>query len=270
MRSYQHFVLSSIILSALTGCGSAPDRASHLHLTNSILAAEGEFPAVVLIAKKTEQGTRYCTATFVNDHQVVTAAHCLGEGGSAADLYLLAAQGSTKSEPSWNPVAAALRAHVHPQFQFRQDTMSSYDLAVIDFPAGSGAGTMQICRNGPSVNTPVTLVGFGGTESTSNGGLQSATSPSEERYGSNTVRTHTKGLVSFSGLPRSKDSYPLGEFVSSTAGDSGSPWLTGGQIVSITIGAEVKRLSQGQVLTYTYAVDLSQDEIRSFLLDAIE
>lgn len=256
----------------LLACGEGGrPHSSELDVTNGISIGEEEFPAVVLIMKQAgqAQGERplFCTAAFVNDRQAITAAHCLGQDSSP--LYVMqpparsAAEGG--AEGKLQAVAQTVRMLVHPQYPgSRAQELSPYDLAVLEFPTGTAPASLRLGRSSPSVNAKITLVGYGNHTATTEG-EQTARTPGSKRYGSNVVRGATEGFLSLSGLRQGRETSPSGQNVATGSGDSGSPWLHQGELASVTVGSKIQRLSQGQELNLTYAVDLHSPSSQEFL-----
>lgn len=269
--AYVWFCIASLI-----GCGRSTPTQSNLDVTNGISIGEEEFPAVVLIMKQkgseSDDTEIFCTASFINDYQALTAAHCLGSATRAeAPLFIVRPEWGSDSEvPQLRAIAQAVRVHIHPDYAATvSDELSPYDLAVLDFPTGTAASSIDLVRASPPLNSKVTLVGYGNPENLK-GGKQSARKPSNKRYGSNTVRSSNEGFLSLTGLTQGRESLPLGKQVATASGDSGSPWLLEGQLASVTIGSKIQRQTQGQELNLTYAVDLHSESSRKFLAEIID
>ncbi len=272
MKKIRHFIGTFSSVMGMVACGSGGKPAeSNLKLTNAIPAEDTEFPAVVLLYHPDASNPTYCTATFINDHQAITAAHCLGSSADGqGDMYLVRPQVDAQGQRSFEVKARAVRTHIHPEYDLSQrNAITATDLAIIDFPGGTAPASFKLGEESPQLNEKVTLVGFGGQESGEKG-IQGARTVGDKRYGSNTVKSCTQGLLTLSGLPRTRESFPVGQHVASAQGDSGSPWLVNGQLASVTIGGEVKQMAQGQEIGLTYAVDLNSESSRSFLSSVID
>ncbi len=112
---------------------------------------------VVLLVVDTDQGPRLCTGTFVNDHQLLTAAHSvLAERGDHPRIYV-AKLASDRSQLEIE--AAALSVDIHPALETQESLTPENDLAIVNFPVGSAPSQARIHARSPQNSEPVTLIG---------------------------------------------------------------------------------------------------------------
>lgn len=246
--------------SVTQGCGrqAQPD-ASQVQLTNALNAERSQFPAVVQLTILHPEGTKLCTAFFVNEHQAMTAAHCVAD--------LAATPEAVRLWREFSQVTSALSITVHPQFQQERTAQpSAFDIAVLDFPVGSAPGSLRFAKRHPAAQDAVTLIGFGSETNTQSGlTSQVGTEPGLKRYGQNTIKSLSNGLIILAGLSKSKESIKKGQYVATGLGDSGSPILLGQELVAMSIAGELREGGAGQIASLTYAIDLTSPESQAFL-----
>lgn len=271
MQTFSFLMASS---SWLFACGKQELNQSRLNLTNGIEVDSATFPAVILLLMPTPEGPRLCTGFFVNEHQVLTAAHCVHDGTrEEQDIYFVEAlPGSELAQASYTYIAKAHKVTVHPDYLKAQGQLANpYDLAVIDFVAGTAPASLRIASQAPKIHDNVTLVGFGSSENTSTkSSTQAGTGLGVKRYGQNTISGSRDGILSLSGIVKAKANIQKGQYVSTGHGDSGSPLLVQNEIVGLTVAGEVRQGSSGQLTSLSYSVDLSSASSRAFLSASID
>lgn len=264
------FLSASVMTSA---CGKLQSRdESHLMITNGIEVSKDEFPSVVLLLVQSESSQSVCTATFINDHQALTAAHCLLGVDKNRPSIFYAQQIQTADGSRTLVQSKALRFNIHPDFNPElADRAQANDLAVIDFPTRSAPGENPIARNSPQEDTAVTIVGFGASKlSDDESGSQTASKPESKRKGSNKISRATDGLLSFTGLIEDDEHLGLGNWSASAKGDSGGPLFVDGELAGVTSGGEITEGPSGNWIAYSHYVDLASPDNRKFIDSVID
>jgi secreted trypsin-like serine protease len=262
-KMLQSFSLALVCTFYMTACGQAEDP-SEVKLTNAIETDSAAFPAVVQLMTKSENNSRFCTGFFVNEYQVLTAAHCVKDLSSdRPDLYLVAGGNGTTEQRA----AKAFRYHVHTDFERGLDRVANpYDIAVVEFPAGAALNTIRLSSRTPRVNDTVTLVGYGseqnvpGVSSTAAG-----VATGQKRYGQNSIKSSTDGILSVVGVATPRPGLQKGQYVATAQGDSGGPILLNSEVVGMMVAVDVRQGGAGQVSSVSYAIDLNSPSSREFL-----
>jgi secreted trypsin-like serine protease len=229
-------------------CGRNEEQ-SNLDVVNGILAADGEFPAVVQIkAKLNAQTWATCSSSIVSDNTILTAAHCIEESGRMLnEIYALVPK---------DGVIDQRRAHlakIHPRYRY---TMTPYDVAVLVFADETFADVepLSVASEAPAVSDEITIVGFGKSNH------YDPQSGGKKRYGKNTI-TQVGETLDFVGMTK-----PIGDGtgidVLNSQGDSGGPLLWKGDIAGISSSVDYK---PGQVPTLAgHYRNVNYPEIKSF------
>lgn len=264
-KMLQSISLALVSTFCVTACDSSESEdPSSLKLTNAIEGDDAAFPAVVQLMSKSENNSRFCSGFFVNEYQVLTAAHCVKDLGSdLPDLYLIAGGNPMFEHRS----AKALRYFVHPDYeQGQQQIANPYDIAVIEFPAGSAESSIRLSSRPASVNDAITLVGYGsdqnvaGVSSTATG-----TGTGIKRYGQNSIKALADGILSIVGVDRTRPGLHKGQYVATAQGDSGGPVLLNAEVIGVMVAVDVRLGGAGKVSSVSYAVDLKSSSSREFL-----
>lgn len=265
-------LLSSLL--AANGCGSHNNQASsEFKVTNGKKINEQEFPAVAFLASYpvTESGfvsQGFCTGTFVNDHQLLTAAHCV-EGldpENPAMYYVGKPEGSTK-DLEYEPIAQALSFVQHPNYSMRlEGGINQYDMAVVEFPVGTAPAVSQITNIKPKTGDDLTIVGYGdnrnfATYSGEFGGSGSGI----KRVGTNQVAFLESDMIGFYGVTEENPELKVGEFSASGAGDSGGPLYINDKLAGITSGGGLAQTEEGFMVGVSLYVDLTSQSSIQFL-----
>ena len=263
MKKWTKPALAGTVALIMTACGKGPAaETADLKVTNGIKLSEDQYPAVVLIVKMVGEAQMMCTATFVNDHQIVTAGHCV-EGLSEISPKLVVVQYK-------NGVANGVRAlsfKRNPMYSMRdQNGVNPHDLAVVTFPAGTAPAVATIAAATPAVESPLTIVGYGNNRNfMSPDGQFEGSGAGEKRFGKNVLARNTDGFLTFIGVPESASGVEEGDLVASGSGDSGGPMFVDGKLVGVTSGGGLAHLEDGTTVVVSNYVDLNSEESKAFL-----
>jgi secreted trypsin-like serine protease len=265
-------VASSLFLTVIA-CGQVDDaQDSETKVTNG-LQASGEYPSVVLLHISTGPFSgSICTGTFVNDSQVVTAAHCvydvLKAGRPASSLTFDKPQSGGSSKR-----VAATSLKYHPGYTVVPGRLSNHDVAVVTFPRYSAPATTKLYPRTPYIGQKFTIVGFGVNDYKYDAsGQQTGSGSGVKRKGENQIDQVDNGMIKFSGVPTAYDTeVSLGKDAASGSGDSGGPMLIDGSLAAVTSGGA---LSQGrdedgdwETVKVSNYVDLNESLNKDFLQD---
>ncbi len=276
LKTWKHkaaHTVASTLLMSVVACGQIDDaqQTSETKVTNG-LKATGEFPSVILLQFSTGSfGSSICTGTFVNDAQVVTAAHCVydilkaGKPASAMTFTRTLANGRSQR-------VAATSLKYHPSYTVVPGKLSNHDLAVVTFPRDSAPATTELYPNTPSVGQKFTIVGFGVNDYKYDAsGQQTGTGSGVKRKGQNEIYQVDNGMIRFYGVPTASDAErALGQDSASGSGDSGGPLLIDGALAAVTSGGGLAQAQDeaGNTLTVKVSnyVDLNEPSNHDFLL----
>ncbi len=266
---------SSLFL-GLLACGKVEQKpqTSETKVTNGLPANE-EFPSVIMLQFQLAQGSGICTGTFVNDSQVVTAAHCVH------DLIEAGAQPSSISFVRKNArgsavKVAALAMEHHPDYQVEEGKLNEHDLAVVTFPRGAAPGTTPLFAGEAQEGQEFTIVGFGlNNYSYGSHGEQTGNGSGVKRKGNNRIAEVSQGMIRFYGVPTATDrAVPLGQESASGSGDSGGPLFIKGALAATTAGGGLAqaRDEKGRLVTVKVSnyINLHEASNEEFLKSALQ
>ncbi|WP_141735154.1 trypsin-like serine protease [Oligoflexus tunisiensis] len=280
LKTWKHKVAQSVassLLISLVACGSPEDMQenSETKVTNGKTATTGEYPSVILLRFSMGYSTSICTGTFVNDAQVVTAAHCVYDlvkrGYSASSMSF-----DKKLSDGRSQRIAATDLEYHPGYTVVPGRLSNHDLAVVTFPRYSAPATTKLYPRTPSVGQKFTIVGYGVNDyDYSSSGQQTGTNGSGvKRKGENTIEQVSGGFIRFTGVPSSSSSkVALGQDSASGSGDSGGPMLINGALAAVTSGGALtqSRDPNGKtvIMKVSNYVDLNENSNNDFLMSRL-
>jgi secreted trypsin-like serine protease len=266
-----HAVASSLLL-GLVACGQMNDtqETSETKVTNG-LKASGEFPSVILLQFSTGgYGSSICTGTFVNDAQVVTAAHCvydiLKNGRTASSMTFTKTLANGRSQR-----VTAVSLKYHPGYTVVPGKLSNHDLAVVTFPRNSAPATTPLYPQTPSVGQKFTIVGFGVNDYQYDAaGQQTGSGSGTKRKGENEIYQVEDGMIKFYGVPTASDpTVAQGQAAASGSGDSGGPLLIDGSLAAVTSGGGLAQATDEEGRSFTVKVsnyvDLNESSNADFL-----
>ncbi len=264
-KSFLSLFASATLLAGFSiGCGQkASDQQSSVKVTNGASITESEYPSVVLLVSLTPQGESICTGTFVNDSQVVTAAHCV-EGLDAARPTIAYAK-EDKATGEIGLAAVALNFVRQPAYDFAEG-VNPKDIAVVNFPENTAPATSPLATTTPLVGDEMTIVGFGNNENFyDTTGSQSGSGAGNKRVGKNQVGKITDdGMIAFVGVPGAVPDLEAGELVGSGSGDSGGPLFVNGALAGVTSGGGLQESEIG-LLSISFYVDVNNQVVKPFL-----
>lgn len=205
-----------------TSCGQ---HAENLHNRDQKLIGGANvgmdiYPAAVSIWSHSGNTRQLCTATFVSDNTLITAAHCLygvnRQTGESRSAILVREMGERRALRVFaNPVASGVSPH---------------DIAVAIFPDGTAESWLPVSTTIPAAGSRVDMVGYG-SRRVWNG------TDHERSAGSNTVDGTWNGLIATSRNDTANDD------VAASPGDSGGPMIFEGALVGVSSGGSGGRES---------------------------
>ena len=206
-----------------------------------------------------------CTGTFINDYQVVSAAHCV-EGVEAINIY------ERNGASGFNEIAKATSFKAHPQY-VSADNTASYDVSVITFPANSSSYTSKVALTAPKAGDKFTIVGFGNNviERKLKDGQLIQTGSTYKRKGTNVIKELEDGQILFKGYLSEEEARAAGVTIGSESaaagGDSGGPMFDEqGDIIGVTSHGRISADDDGNITeVITSYVDLTSSTSVSFL-----
>ena len=197
------------------GCGQR--QAAELKIVNGEVIPSNEWPAVVRVSVSGTQAQQ-CTGTFVNERQLLTAAHCV-----------LGTQPNEISVLTSGERLEVLSYVTHPKFS-KQDNngVNGFDLAVLNFAKYVSSHFVSLLQRQPAVGDQVEVVGFGVTDNLTLVGA------GPKRKGQNTL-VSAKALLGMVGPASTTNA--KGENASTGKGDSGGPVFIDGVLAGVVSGA---------------------------------
>ncbi|MBQ49245.1 MAG: hypothetical protein CMP10_17845 [Zetaproteobacteria bacterium] len=263
MKLSKTLALSSLVLGSLIGCGQATQDSS-LTVSNGQDIDESEYPAVVMLYDAAKGAL--CTATFVTDDTVLTAAHCT-MGGEVVDKKTGKVDHSIQLVRMLDPktrkvkvLAESVEIYRHPKWDeaFKTKQVNEYDIGTIKFPTGTAKAVAEI-GDTPSRGDEITIVGYGLNYVPRNQNDIDPSSVGVKRKGTNDVSMLNGGFIYFFGNTKTTDGD--GTNVNAAPGDSGGPMFNeAGQLVGVTSGGG--RLLGRGVSLY---IDLKSEMSKNFL-----
>jgi hypothetical protein len=219
---------------AMAACNHVQD-GSDVRVTNGLNIGEGTYPAVVQIL----MGGGACTGTFVSDTTMITASHCVLEGGQIIGVTVE----STGARSS--------KVLIHPN---ATGQVGGTDLAVAIFPSGTSQAFMPIAKRRPAEGDEITIVGYGKSDHTNNA------TGGRKRLGKNRLLDASGNELVFSGEIRNVGQTGNGINSASSNGDSGGPMFIKDELVGVTSGG----YDDGQQ-KHSFYVNLISDSNMAFL-----
>ena len=221
-----------LVLASFSGCLKPEE--SDTRLINGRPIGADVLPAAVKITAKSGIYLQSCTATWVSDNAIVTAAHCVMDDSKTQILKPFVSFGEGKG-------IYAEKVLVEEGYRQRKISFEERDLAVIIFKSGSSSKYASVLDRDPVVGDDLEIVGFGKSEENNfqSGGFKAT--------GTNKISSFNvpNGILRFVGAYNSTNG-GTGVNVANSQGDSGGPAFVGGKIAGVSSYNDPKP-SQGKV-----------------------
>ena len=213
------------VLSGSLGCGaeSKSEKLGTVSVIGGLAVGPDEYPEVVRIY----QGFVSCSASFVSSQTILTAAHCLEDGGAVR----VTTETGTHTTNNYA---------LHPGYAQR---WWEHDLAVIHFNMPVTSNFATVAPSAPKAGDNLTIVGFG-TDNLYGQGVMA------KRKGQNQVVAVGLGRITFIGKDIPENA-PPGEDVLNAPGDSGGPMFVEGKQVGVSSSISVGQRGQRRNGYYT-------------------
>jgi secreted trypsin-like serine protease len=214
------FILAPICTLPISACKSRAENESRVKVVNGKALKESDFPAVIQIAYDMGGGaSATCSATWISDRTVLTAAHCI-EGADSSPGKVSVVRGTGKG-------LRALKAISHPTY--RPNSGSGHDIAILVFKEQSSQFYIPVALTQAQAGDPLTIVGFGKFDHLN------GKSGGTKRMGTNKVSAiDYQGRVDFVGLVSPINNEGTGESVTNSQGDSGGPMIIKSRVQGVS------------------------------------
>lgn len=260
---------------ALGACGvgqqAIDQQESRLKVTNGVAVEQNSYPEVVEIVTGYQNGSiGRCTGTFMNDYQLLTAAHCVvGTDMGDPQVYVLEEDVDEAGQAFKKAGAKALSIAVHQDYPDDQSIQPT-DLAVVDFPANTSEHFAQLRTAKPKKGEDLKIVGYGNNRTYMDYFGLSGDGGGVKRDGVNVVDEVVDGYITFIGIPEaSSEEVEAGTQSLAGSGDSGGPLFIDGQLAGVTSGGGLYWAGEGY-LGLSYYVDLNSQSSQDFLKEALK
>ncbi|MBF0441764.1 MAG: S1 family peptidase [Oligoflexales bacterium] len=266
MNLLKQSVLPFLIFT-VTASACLPINPASVKITDGTDTGSDEYPSVVLLIMDKNLS---CSGTFLNDYQVVTAAHCLPESVKKIEVFY----GGDNNGKKPVLIGESTKYTVNPKY--REVQSATYDLGVIDFPKNTSKKYEKISAKAPTLDDPFTIVGYGDRKIDENVGENMSILSDGglvKRKGTNRITVIKDGVLMYKGSLGSPDGSQAKAGKSGTAkGDSGGPLFNEqGELIGVTSQAIFDLdESQKKILSVTnVSVSLNSSHSREFLSKTI-
>lgn len=256
-KIYLRFIAMKILVATIFVTVSCKARTSEssLKVVNGIEISKNQYPSTVLLWVDRGSGEKTCSGVFVNDHQILTSAHCL-EGLSTSHpekIKFVEVDENGKSALGL-PIFPAKHFTVHSDYGKKSPEWDDADIALVTFAANAGLhfSSVVLASQVESGNTVCIQIGFGEGGMGKRSSIKRMASYEISRFGSN--------LIVAKSIVRGNFGYKLGP------GDSGGPLMCDGKIAGIT----KSQIEDDNHHFRIYFIDLGAAKIREFLRQNIE
>ena len=145
--------------SFVAACGKDEGGVAEVKVTNGLEIDHSEYPSVVLLLLN---GQGICTGTFVNDAQLITAAHCVDQLDPYYPDVRLVEPVHGNGDIRYRVRARAVSFSRNELYSIKENNgVNGGDLAIINFPRHTAPGVRSISPSSPEVDQQITIVGFG-------------------------------------------------------------------------------------------------------------
>lgn len=236
---WSHTISKGLLFIALTGvvglnaCKSRPEQGTRLKVVNGKPIADDSVPAVIQIQVTLGGGAfAGCTATWVSDSTVLTAAHCITDaGGNASKISI--SRGTGKG-------LKASRMYIHKSYL--RSEANGRDIAILQFAKGSSNVFIPMALTQAKPGDDLTIIGFGKFDH------KIGSSGGQKRIGTNKVReVDYAGRIVFDGMISPKDKTGTGENVTNSQGDSGGPMIINNRVVGVSSSVNSNPTAEGKL-----------------------
>ena len=226
-------------------------------------------PAVVRIAtwKPGALTILYCSATFVAQHTVITAAHCVHDTDGSS-LYL------TTGATANTMLRSGKATKVYVKGDMTPGAVGADDVAIVTFATCTSTSVMSLAHTSPTIGDAVSVVGYGKTTFHDDAAYASDNSDMTKHAGSSVVVANSrryKGTIMVGGFSPEEgaEQASTGGRATPSSGDSGSPLITDGQlngVLSFGYSSNVEETKKNGVLRYFDGyVDVHHPSIRALI-----
>lgn len=244
------------------------------HVTNGIDIPESEFAETFMLLRdyptSSDHAQFLCSATFINDHQALTASHCLETyEGKEADLYYLDFKleaGSTEKKSFRK--AKALSATANPKSVSLAPGPD--DLAIVNFPPQTAPAVATIYTASLRAGKAVTIVGYGVLKTIVTAGEHGGTGVGTKRKGMNTIARIQGGEIFVHGTAETRHFLKPGQQSVSGPGDSGGALFVDGKLAGVVSSGLAAGKSRGMQMIDASFVDLTTPSSQEFLKEYMD
>lgn len=257
-------LIGCMILGILACKTASTGSDAELKVTNGEEVGDDAYPAVVMLLNDKDS---LCTGVFVNDYQLITAAHCLLHQSQVR----IVEQRFLSTLLGYKTVATSERLIVHPGYGGRAD--NNKDLGIVQFPRATSSAAAKLSQRRPTVGDPISFVGYGNNviDRQMMFGEIRQSGADIKRLGRNRIQKIENGVLVFQGVLAATEAeaagIPPGEQAGFGGGDSGGPVFNARhELIGITSAGSPKS-SDLEVITAmdNLAVDLTSESSREFL-----
>lgn len=261
------FAIVSLLVTTLIGCNQ-DQLGSELDITNGIMVSEKKMPQVAFLISEQGDMESICTGTFVNDHQVVTAGHCVEDLDQFNPLMYVVDQYNSNGQRQRIRRAQAVGYSRNPRYSDSENNgVNGHDLAIVNFPENTSANFARISPLAPKVREAILIAGYGNNRTfLDQNDNQQGTGAGTFRIGRNFITEVSNGMLYFEGIPARTSGIAAGEHATSASGDSGGPLFDSkGQLAGVTSGGGLEETATGSMKSVSSYVNLNSSESRKFL-----
>jgi hypothetical protein len=225
--------LISLSSSLLQGCKAREAAGTRLKVVNGKPIADDSVPAVIQIQVAMGGGmSAACTATWVSDSTVLTAAHCITDArGDSSKISV--SRGTGKG-------LKAVKHYIHSSYL--RSEANGRDIAVLQFPKNSSNVFIPMALTQAKSGDDLIIIGFGKFDH------KIGSSGGKKRIGTNKVRdVDYAGRIMFDGMISPTDKTGTGENVTNSQGDSGGPMIINNRVAGVSSSVNSNPTPEGKL-----------------------